>query len=78
MKITVQDEKMFYSCDYSVHDKIDGGFLEEYFPPVSEAVDDALDLLACIYDRKSIAEYLLTDIPAKDYAKKKSEDSHNQ
>ena len=60
MKITIQEGKKYYSCDYSVNDKIDGGFLDEYFPPVNEAVDDVLDLLACVYDRKDIGNYLMT------------------
>ena len=70
MKITIQEGKKYYSCDYSVNDKIDGGFQDEYFPPVNEAVDDVLDLLACVYDRKDIGNYLMTHIPAMDYASK--------
>lgn len=70
MKITIQEQTMFYTCDYSVNDKIDGGFLEEYYPTVKEAVDDALELLSCVYSRGEIADYLLTRIPAKDYATK--------
>ena len=68
MKITIQEGTKFYTCDYSVNDKIDGGFLDEYFPPVNEAVDDILDLLACVYSRKDIGNYLVTHIPAMDYA----------
>lgn len=71
MKITIQERTMFYACDYSVNDKIDGGILNEYFPTVNEAVDDILDLLACVYDRKDIGNYLMTHIPAMDYAKAK-------
>ena len=71
MKITIQERTMFYACDYSVNDKIDGGILNEYFPTVNEAVDDILDLQACVYDRKDIGNYLMTHIPAMDYAKAK-------
>lgn len=74
MKFTVQDGTMFYICDYSVDDKIDGGFLEEYHPDVKEAVDDILELLSCVYDRRQIADYLLGHIPAMDYAIKAKED----
>lgn len=74
MKFTVQDGTMFYICDYSVDDKIDGGFLEEYHPDVKEAVDDILELLSCVYDRRQIADYLLGYIPAMDYAIKAKED----
>lgn len=68
MKITIQEGTKFYSCDYGVNNNIDGGFLYEYYPPVSEAVDDVLDLLACVYCREEIANYLMTHIPAMDYA----------
>lgn len=44
MKFTVQNGTMFYICDYSVDDKIDSGFLEEYHPDVKEAVDDIFEL----------------------------------
>ena len=71
MKITIQDGTMFHICDYSVNDKIDGGFLDEYFPTVSEAVDDTLELLACVYGREDIGKYLMTHVPAMDYATKK-------
>lgn len=74
MKFTVQDGAMFHICDYSVEDKIDGGFLEEYHPDVKEAVDDILELLSCVYDRSQIADYLLGHIPAMDYATKAKED----
>lgn len=74
MKFTVQDGKMFYICDYCVDDKIDGGFLEEYHPDVKEAVDDILELLSCVYDRRQIADYLFGHIPAMDYATKAKED----
>lgn len=70
MKITIQDNTMIYSCDYSVNDKMDGGFLTEYYPSCKEAVDDALELLSCLYGREEVGNYLLTDIPAKDYATK--------
>ena len=70
MKFTIQDYTMFYICDYSVKDKIDGGFLDEYHPPVDEAVDDLLELLGCVYSRREIAEYLQGHIPAMDYAPK--------
>ena len=73
MKITIQDGTMFYMCDYSVNDKIDGGFLDEYYPKVSEAVDDALELLGCVYGREEVGNYLMTHIPAMDYAAKEKE-----
>lgn len=52
MKITIQDNTMIYTCDYSVNDKMDRGFLTEYYPSCKEAVDDALELLSCLYGRE--------------------------
>ena len=69
---------MFYMCDYSVNDKIDGGFLDEYHPKVSEAVDDALELLSCVYSRTQIADYLLSGVPAMDYATKEKKETSSK
>lgn len=68
MKIIVQNSEYTYSYDSSVNDKIDGGFLDEYFPPVDEALQAAVSLLWNIYDKKKIAEALVKGIPAMDYA----------
>jgi hypothetical protein len=68
MKITVQDGEFTYSYDSSVNDKIEGGFLEEYYPPVEEALEAAIALLWNVYDRVEIAKALLKGIPAMEYA----------
>ena len=67
MKITVQQGEFTHIYDSSVNDKIEGGFLEEYFPPVDEAVDAAMTLLWNVYDKRSIARTLKKGIPAMDY-----------
>jgi hypothetical protein len=67
MKIIVQDAEFTYCYDSSVNDKIEDGFLHEYFPPVEEAVDAALTLLWNVYDKGEIARALKKGIPAMDY-----------
>ena len=68
MKISIQVNEFNYSYDSSIHNKVDGDFVEEYRPSVGEAIDVALDLLGSIYGREKVAEYIKGDIPAKDYA----------
>lgn len=67
MRIIVQDAEFTYCYDSSVNDKIEGGFLEEYYPPVEEAVDVAMTLLWNVYDKAEIARVLKKGIPAMDY-----------
>lgn len=67
MQIIVKDAEFTYSYDSSVNDKIEGGFLEEYYPPVEEAVDVAMTLLWNVYDKAEIARVLKKGIPAMDY-----------
>ena len=67
MQIIVKSGEFTYSYDSSVNDKIEGGFLEEYFPPVDEAVDAALTLLWNVYDKREIARALKNGVPAMDY-----------
>ncbi len=68
MKITIQSGEYTHCYDSSVDDKIEGGWLHEYFPPVQEAVDAALLLLGDVYPRKAIAQYLKKgSLPAMDY-----------
>ena len=70
MKITIQLGEYSHTYDSSVDDKIEGGWLKEYFPPVEEAVDAALLLLGDVYPRAEIAKYLRKgNLPAMDYYK---------
>ena len=68
MKIIVQQDEFTYTYDSSVNDKVVDGFLEEYNPPVDEAVDAALTLLWNVYERGDIARAIKEgNIPALDY-----------
>lgn len=67
MQIIVKSGEFTHIYDSSVNDKIEGGFLEEYFPPVDEAVDAALTLLWNVYGRGKIARALKNGVPAMDY-----------
>lgn len=69
MQIIVKSGEFTHIYDSSVNDKIEGGFLEEYFPPVDEAINAAMELLWNVYDRKAIARALKKGIPAMDYDK---------
>ena len=69
MQIIVKSGEFTHIYDSSVNDKIEGGFLEEYFPPVDEAINAAMELLWNVYDRKVIAQALKKGIPAMDYDK---------
>lgn len=74
MQIIVKNETFTYTYDTSVNDKIEDGFLEEYFPPVEEAIDAALTLLWNVYDRGKIARALRKGVPAMDYAAEEEEE----
>lgn len=67
MQIIVKDSEFTYCYDSSVNDKVVDGFLEEYHPPVEDAIDAALTLLWNVYDRGQIARALKNGIPAMDY-----------
>ena len=67
MQIIVKNGAFTYTYDTSVNDKIEGGFVEEYFPPVEEAIDAAIELLWNVYDKGKIARALKKGIPAMDY-----------
>lgn len=69
MKFTIQSGEYSHVYDSRVNDKVEGGWLHEYFPPVEEAVDAVLLLLGDVYPRAEIAKYLLKGVPAMDYAK---------
>ena len=62
MQIIVKNGAFTYTYDTSVNDTIEGGFVEEDFPPVVE-------LLWNVYDKGKIAEALKKGIPAMDYCK---------
>ena len=67
MQFIVKDAEFTHIYDSSVKDKVVDGFLQEYYPPVDEAVDAALTLLWNVYDRGAIARALKTGVPAMDY-----------
>lgn len=67
MQIIVKSGEFTHIYDSSVNDKIEGGFLEEYFPPVDEAINAAMELLWNVYDKRKIARALKNGIPAMDY-----------
>ena len=69
MQIIVKNGAFTYTYDTSVNDTIEGGFVEEYFPPVEEAIDAAMELLWNVYDKRKIAQALKKGIPAMEYDK---------
>jgi len=68
-KISVQDEQMIHTADYSQKDTPDC----PYYPSVEEAVDAAMSLLSCVYGRREVAMCLKEGLPAEDYANDDSE-----
>ena len=70
LKFTIQEEEYIHTVDWTVKDKIEGGFLEEYFPPVDEAIDSFLRILGNIYSEESIADALAEGLTALDYSEK--------
>ena len=54
MIIIIQDEPFSYSVDWSVEDKIDGGWLEERHASVDEMLDAVIHLLGCVYSPADI------------------------
>ena len=67
MKISVSIGEFIHTYDSSVKDKVEGGFVVEYFPPVEEAVDAALTLLWNVYSKGSVARAIRDGVPAMDY-----------
>ena len=51
MQIIVKNGAFTYTYGTSVNDTIEGGFVEEYFSPVGEAIDAAMELLWNVYDK---------------------------
>ena len=56
MKITIQHGEFSHIYDDSVNTKINGGFVEEGYTNVHNAIDAVLRLLCNFYDKKKIAE----------------------
>ena len=71
MKFTIQSGEYSHTYDSSINDKVEGGWLHQYYPPVEEAVDAVLLLLGDVYPRSEIAKYLKKGVPAMDYANAK-------
>ena len=69
MQIIVKNGAFTYTYDTSVNNTIEGGLVEEYFPPVEEAIEAAMELLWNVYDKRKIAQALKKGIPAMDYDK---------
>ena len=59
MKFVIQDGPFSYSVDWSVEDKIDGGWLKEYHADVEEMLDAVIHLLGCVYPEEKIEEELM-------------------
>ena len=70
LKFTIQEEEFIHTIDWSVKDKFEDGFLEEYFPPVDEAIDSFLRILGNIYPEQTIADALAEGLSALDYSEK--------
>ena len=62
MKIYVQDGPFTYMVDWSVENKIEDGWLEEYHASTKEMLDAIIHLLGCVYPEdeieKEMREYL--------------------
>ena len=68
MQIIVKDNEFTYTYDSGVNDKVDGGFVDEYYPSTEEVLEAAIKLLWNLYSPKEIAKTLKAGIPAMDYA----------
>ena len=58
MKFTIQDGPFTYSVDWSVQDKIEDGWLEEYHASTDEMLDAVIHLLECVYPEEEIRKEL--------------------
>ena len=58
MKVTVQDGNLFYVADFTLNDKIEDGFVHEYYAEPKEVVDVVIHLLGCAYGEEKIEDAL--------------------
>ena len=58
MKIIIEEGPFSYSVDWSKYDKIDAGWLDEYFADVPEVIDAVIDLLECVFSPEKIEKEL--------------------
>lgn len=58
MKLIIQDGPYSYQADWSQEDKIEDGWLKEYYPTPAEVVDAILQLIGCCYNRQKVEEEL--------------------
>ena len=58
MKFSIEDGPFSYEVDWSKEDKIEDGWLNEYCPPVNEALDAVVHLLECIFPEEKIEQEL--------------------
>ena len=71
MKFLIEDKQFTYSVDWSKYNKEEGGFIEEYFPEVNEAISDFIQLLYNLYPKEKIADCLASGtLPALDYSER--------
>ena len=62
MKITITDGCFIHEVDWSIKNKIDGDFLDEYRPDLEESIESFLRLLENIYPQEKIAAYIKAGI----------------
>lgn len=58
MKVTVQDGNLLYVADFTLNDKVEDGFLEEYYAEPEEVIDAVIHLLGCAYGEEEIEDAL--------------------
>ncbi len=69
MKITIEESNYLYVVDWDKQNNVEGGFVEENFPKVDEAIESVLRLLGNLYPREKIADCLASgELAALDYS----------
>lgn len=58
MKIIIEDGICTYVSDFTKKDEIKGGMLEEYYPEISECMEEFVHLLSCYRGTEAVKEYL--------------------
>lgn len=73
MKYIIEEHQFTHIVDWDKLNKVDGDFVEEYFPTPEESIEAFLQILGSVHSAEAIADALAEGLDAMDYSEKGKE-----
>ena len=70
MKYIIEEHQFTHIVDWDKLNKVEGDFVEEYFPTPKESIEAFLSILMNIHSAEAIADALSEGLSAMDYSPK--------